>query len=71
MTTDEIIEKLKAVKNRNEAAVVYEEALDRETVGSVDWAKLNGYILTRWTMSGLKYIKDQAWKKTEERTVPH
>jgi hypothetical protein len=65
--TDAIIEKLKAVKNRQDAAKVYEEAFHRATVGQVDWEKLNTYILERWSMSGLKYIKDLAWKKTAER----
>ncbi len=53
------------VKNRDEMARLYADAL----MGGVgDRAgELNEAILKRWTMAGLIYIKERAWKIWRER----
>lgn len=46
-------------KNRGEMAAVYARYLDER---DIDWSAVNSAILTRWSMSGLGYIKERAWK---------
>lgn len=35
--------------------------------GHKDFAAINQAILNRWSMSGLRWIKTQAWKQLEQR----
>jgi hypothetical protein len=37
-------------------------ALALSTPNEVNWSKVNQAILDRWSLSGLKWIKDFAWK---------
>lgn len=46
---------------RDDVAVEYATAL-RAYGPNGDWAGINGAILGRWSMSGLRYIKEKAWK---------
>lgn len=46
-------------KDRKAMAGVYARYLD---ANDVDWGVVNAAILTRWSMSGLQYIKTLAWK---------
>ncbi len=46
---------------RADVAEVYAEALTHP--GRFDWTFLNGVILSRWSRSGLSWIKDEAWKQ--------
>lgn len=60
VTTDEIVERVRAAKNRTEAAEVYADGI-REA-DWIHWPAVNAAILERWTMAGLIYIKERAWK---------
>ena len=46
---------------RDMIAVTYADAILSEQ--PVDWEKVNTNIRRRWSLSGLKYIKKQAWKR--------
>jgi hypothetical protein len=46
---------------RRQVALTYGLAL-RGDVNRVDWPKVNRAIVDRWSMAGLKWIKDFAWK---------
>jgi hypothetical protein len=47
---------------RNEVAANYALALIAHGTGWEHWADVNAAILRRWTPSGLRYIKERAWK---------
>jgi len=48
--------------NQKDIAMTYAMALAQKTE-TVDWKKVNHAILDRWSMSGLKRVKEMAWKK--------
>lgn len=60
MTTDEAVTRLETCANQTHAAIIYARAL-RDPFG-IKWVALDRAILTRWSMSGLKRVKAQAWK---------
>ena len=37
-------------------------ALALQSSEPTDWAKVNHAIIERWSLSGLEYIKERAWK---------
>lgn len=45
---------------RNDVAATYALALLSSERESVDWPKVNGAIIERWSCNALKYIKDKA-----------
>ena len=47
---------------RFDVAQTYAMALDSD---EVDWSLVNREIIDRWSMSGLKWIKEKAWKIRE------
>ena len=49
---------------RDDVALTYAFALRQP--GEVDWAKVNHAIIDRWSLSALKYIKEQAWKRVSD-----
>ena len=51
-------------KTRKDIAVVYAAALWQSA--PVEWAAVNLAIKERWSMSGLKYIKELAWDLYEK-----
>jgi hypothetical protein len=59
---DQLVSDIRAAKNRSDAARVYAVALATfsPSVGE-PWQTLGKAILERWSMSGLRYIKEQAW----------
>lgn len=60
------IDRIAGCKNRNEAAVVYAEAIGAHPPGAEGpWSRINAAIKERWSMSGLAYIKERAWKILE------
>ena len=52
--------------NRNEVAAVYAEMLRSHAAGSGVYASVNQAIVRRWSMAGLRYIKERAWKIARE-----
>jgi len=59
----EMDEWLSLFANRNEVAEEYARALRIHGLsGSYDYGPFNQAILRRWSMAGLKYIKERAWK---------
>jgi len=54
---------IKQIK-RNDIAITYRLAMeaDRDKREKIDWQKVNAAIIERWSKSGLKYIKERAWK---------
>ena len=57
---------------RKDIALTYAYGLRNEFSGSeiIDWKRVNGAILTRWSMAGLTYIKERAWKLYEGKIEP-
>jgi hypothetical protein len=49
---------------RNSIAITYRFAMEAERDGreKIDWLKVNTAIINRWSKSGLRYIKERAWK---------
>lgn len=37
---------------------------------NIDWPKVNGAIVDRWSLSALKWIKERAWALHEGRVQP-
>ncbi len=46
---------------RRDIAKTYALAMKSSECGLIDWAKVNRAIIGRWSVSGLEYIKQQAW----------
>ena len=57
--TDDIISQINECKTRDGAAKVYSQILT-DTHG-VSFKTINEAIKTKWSLSGLKYIKRKAW----------
>ena len=53
---------------RNSISLTYAFALRADE--NIDWTKINQAILKRWSMAGLKYIKERAWKIFEGKVIP-
>ena len=53
---------LKEIK-RNNIALTYRFAMEADKEGreKINWGKVNKAIIKRWSLSGLKYIKERAW----------
>ena len=46
---------------RLDIALTYRLALMSSESKSIDWVKVNMAIIERWSMAGLKWIKNRAW----------
>lgn len=57
--TDKIIEEIYKCRTRDDAVKHYKIAI---YMTGIEWRKLNEAIVTKWSVSGLKYIKTKAWK---------
>ena len=51
---------------RKDVALTYAFAM--RSADDVDWPIVNQAIIERWSMAGLKFVKEQAWKLHEERS---
>jgi hypothetical protein len=47
---------------RNDIALTYRMAMESSERQLVDWPKVNEAIIKRWSLAGLIYIKNRAWK---------
>ncbi len=47
--------------NQKQIAQTYRMALESGERDRIDWAKVNNAIISRWSKSGLKRIKELAW----------
>jgi len=47
---------------RNDVAITYSMALRSSERDTVDWKVVNDAIMERWSLSGLCYVKERAWK---------
>lgn len=47
---------------RSDVAATYRLAMQSSESKSLDWSKVNKAIIERWSMAGLLWIKQQAWK---------
>jgi hypothetical protein len=55
-TRDErLIEAINNCETRDEAVQIYTDAMSMQ---NVDWSKVNNSIIDKWSLSGLKYIKN-------------
>ena len=64
--TVKLLNEIKRVgSNRKSIAAVYREGIwmHANDCERVDWAAVNAAILSRYSVSGLTYIKAQAWKR--------
>jgi hypothetical protein len=62
-TLDAWLARIAKAKNRADGVAVYREAIAaRRTVQAGAWPILNNAIRERWSMAGLIYIKEQAWR---------
>ena len=60
-TTNTLLENIEDKRlKRNDIAWLYAMALN--STEDTDWKKVNYAIIDRWSMSGLKYIKELAWR---------
>lgn len=50
--------------DRDDMAIQYAEALAQ--MDSIEWPHVNLAIKERWSLFGLKYIKNRAWKLYEK-----
>ena len=57
---DRIIEHIELGSQRRKIAEYYRLALREGAI--VDWKRVNEAIIARWSVSGLKWIKGQAWR---------
>jgi hypothetical protein len=50
---------------RKDIAITYRLAMeaDRDGREKINWGKVNHAIITRWSLSGLQYIKKLAWER--------
>lgn len=55
---DLIIEAINKSKTREEVTTIYTDLIP---MSNIDWPTVNKTITEKWSMSGLKYIKKQAW----------
>jgi hypothetical protein len=57
---------------RNGIAITYRLAMeaDRDGRENINWEKVNTAIIARWSKSGLRYIKERAWRWCP-MTQPH
>ena len=67
MTMDGIMNVVRSAGKvtRKEMAEVYAKAIQIE-VGYIDWPILNRAIMDRWSRSGLRFIKERAWRIVEQ-----
>lgn len=54
--------------NRNEVAQEYAELLVSNGPLWPGWKQINAAIMRRWSIAGLTYIKERAWKIAKART---
>jgi hypothetical protein len=48
---------------QKDVAMTYRLCMEAEKAGKeVDWYKINTTIISRWSKSGLKKIKESAWR---------
>ncbi len=59
------------VFKRKDVAQTYAMALMSSERDKVDWKKVNAAIVERWSVSGLKFIKEAAWKMVEAKRAEH
>ena len=59
--TAEIVAAITAAAHRAEAAEIYAQALGMTKLNTLSFLEINNAITKRWSKSGLKYIKRQAW----------
>ena len=50
-----------------DVALTYAMALVSSEHNAVNWAKVNQAIMDRWSLAGLKRVKEMAWKRVETR----
>ncbi len=55
---------------RKNCVEMYAELLRTRSMDLIDWPAVNRSIMNRWSLSGLKWIKDRAWKIVREGVKP-
>lgn len=66
---------LRESPTRDDAAQLYAACLSNYGPDA-DWRSINEAVIDRWSLSGLRYVKDRAWKlcgadsQPEETTSP-
>lgn len=64
MTQQLLAEMARKGSTRDSIAAIYRQGIiDHHWGDFVDWPTVNKALLTRYTISGLTYIKAQAWKR--------
>lgn len=51
---------------RKYVASTYRLALRSSEFSTIDWPKVNGAIIKRWSLSALEWIKREAWTANQE-----
>ena len=57
--TDKLITEIKQCKTRDEVVEHYKNAL---YITGIDWSQINKVLIEKWSVSGLRYIKMNAWR---------
>ena len=49
--------------HRKDVALTYAFAVRSSENATINWSKVNGAIIERWSMSALEWIKREAWRR--------
>lgn len=63
LRNERMIDAIKNCKTRDEAIHIYKDAI---IMLGIEWSKFNNAIIEKWSISGLKYIKHNAWKLLQQ-----
>ena len=62
--TAELMEAIEGAKIRADVVLAYREAISLSMDGVViDWSDVNRAVITKWSKSGLGWIKAKAWAR--------
>lgn len=50
-------------------ALTYAMALVSSERDSINWTRVNAAVIERWSLSGLRRVKERAWKLARERNI--
>lgn len=62
LTTTLVIEEIAASQTQAQVALVYYRWLRHP---EVDWPRVNEIIIRRWSLAGLRRVKEMAWKEAD------
>lgn len=64
----DVLDDIAAARTRDDAATAYALAIV-QPVPFQAWKPINEAIIEKWSLSGLRYVKDRAWKLAARREL--